>query len=226
VSGLWTGLIPLILGSALVPIEIVVTIMLLGTPSRVRAAGAWVAGMVLARLLQGVVFGLILHWGARAGRSDDSHGWIVSTILLVAAVLFLVTAARELFGGDDPDAPPPKWMTMLTSVSPGKAFLLGVGIIVVAVKFWVFTLGAIGVIGSADLPRATNVLLYLGFGLLAVSPHAGIVAAAAFFPQRSEALLDRSLHWLQDHDRILVIGLGVVFGIWFLIKALHGFGLI
>lgn len=112
-SGLWTGLIPLILGSALVPIEIVVTIMLLGTPSRVRAAGAWVAGMVLARLLQGVVFGLILHWGARAGSPDDSHGWIVSTILLVAAVLFLVTAARELFGGDDPDAPPPKWMTML-----------------------------------------------------------------------------------------------------------------
>lgn len=184
-SGLWTGLIPLILGSALVPIEIVVTIMLLGTPSRVRAAGAWVAGMVLARLLQGAVF-----------------------------------------GGDDPDAPPPKWMTMLTSVSPRKAFLLGVGIIVVAVKFWVFTLGAIGVIGSADLPRATNVLLYLGFVLLAVSPHAGIVAAAAFFPHGSEAILDRSLHWLQDHNRILVIGLGVVFGIWFLIKALHGFGLI
>jgi Sap, sulfolipid-1-addressing protein len=174
--------LPLILGSALVPIEIVITILLLGTPSRVRAAGAWVAGMVVARLLQGAVFGLILHWGQRAGSSDDSHGWIVSTILLVVSILFLITTLREILGGDDPDAPPPKWMTMLTAASPGKAFLFGLGIIVVAVKFWVFTLGAIAVIGAEDLPRATNIVLYLIFVLLAVSPHVTIVAAAAFFP--------------------------------------------
>ena len=38
---------------------------------------------------------------------------------------------------------------------------------------------------------------------------------AAFFPQRSRSLLDRVLRWLQDHDRPIVIVVGLVFGIWF-----------
>lgn len=225
-TSMWSSLIPLIVGSALVPIEVVITIMLLDTPARVRTAGAWVTGMVAARLVQGLVFGLILHWGARAGTSDDSHGWIVSTILLVVALLFLVTAARAVFSGDDPDAPPPKWMTMLSTATPVKAFLLGAGVIIVAVKFWVLTSAAIGVIGKADLARSTNIAIYLVFVLLAVSPHVCIVAAAALFPDRSKTLLDGSLRWLQDHDRFIMIGLGVVFGVWFLIKALVGFGVL
>jgi uncharacterized membrane protein len=124
---MWSSLLPLILGCALEPIETVITIMLLGTPSRLRAAGAWVTGHISTRLLQGLVFGTILHWGARSADSNHSHGWIVSTVLLVVAVLFLVTAARELFSDDDPNAPPPKWMTMLTSATPTKAFFIGAG---------------------------------------------------------------------------------------------------
>ena len=146
---MWSSLIPLILGSALEPIEIGITIMLLGTPSHLRAAGAWIAGHGSTRLLQGLVFGTILHWGARGADSNRSHHWIVSTVLLVVALLFLVTAARELFSDDDPNAPPPKWMTMLMSATPAKAFFIGAGVITVSVKAWVFTLAAISVIGRA-----------------------------------------------------------------------------
>lgn len=222
---MWAGLVPLILGSALVPIEIVITIMLLGTPARARAAGAWVTGMIIARLLQGLVFGMILHIGARRG-SGSGHGWIVSTVLLIAAILFLVTAAREMLGGDDPDAPPPKWVTMLNSITPAKALLLGAGIIVVAIKFWVFTFGAIGVIGDAGLDRSANMAVYVCFVLLAVSPHLLIVGAAVIFPDRSKSLLDRTLNWLQDHHRVIMIGIGLIFGVWFFIKALSGFGVL
>ena len=104
----WGDLMPLILGSALEPVEVVITIMLLGTPSRMRAAGAWVAGHISTRLLQGLIFGSILHWGARGADSSHPHHRVVSAVLLVVAVLLLVTAARELFSDDDPNAPPPK----------------------------------------------------------------------------------------------------------------------
>jgi len=57
----WSSLVPLILGCALEPIEIVITIMLLGTPSHLRAASAWVSGHVSTRLLQGLIFCTILH---------------------------------------------------------------------------------------------------------------------------------------------------------------------
>ena len=85
---MWGSLIPLILGCALEPIEIAITIMLLGTPSRVRAATAWIAGHVSTRLLQGLIFGTILHWGARSADSNRAHHWVVSTVLLMVACSF------------------------------------------------------------------------------------------------------------------------------------------
>ncbi len=227
---MWSSLIPLILGCALEPIEIVITIMLLATPAHVRAAGAWLAGHVGTRLLQGLIFGTILHWGARSADSNHARHWIVSTVLLVVALLFLVTAARELFSDDDPNAPPPKWMSMLMSASPTKAFFIGAGVITVSVKAWVFTLAAISVIGNAGLGaglgHVANVASYVAFVLLATSANLLIVGAAAFFPDRSRALLDRIQRWLQENNRPIMVVVGLVFGVWFGIKALQGFGII
>lgn len=226
VTDMWSSLLPLIAGSAFEPIELIITIMLLGTPLGVRAAGAWIGGHVSTRLLQGLIFGMILHWGKRDAQSHHAHHWIVSTILLVVALLFLVTVARELFGADDPAAPPPKWMTMLTSASPTIAFLIGAGIVAVSLKAWVFTLAAISVIGNAELGRAANVVSYVVFVALAAIGNLLIVGLAAIFPGRSRPVLDRTLAWLQHNDRPIMIVVGFVFGVWFGIKALNGFGLL
>ncbi len=225
-TSVWSGLVPLILGSALEPIEIAITITLLSMPSRVRSAGAWIAGHVVTRLLQGLVFGTILHWGARSADPSRSRHWGVSTVLLVVAVVVLVTAARAAFGTDEPDAPPPKWMTMLTSATPTKAFFIGAGVMAVSVKAWVFTLAAIGVIGDADLGHVTNVVTYVAFVALASSGNLLVAGAAAFLPGRSRSLLDRAMRWIQDNDRPITVVVGLVVGIWFGIKALHGFGIL
>ncbi len=223
---MWGDLVPLILGGALEPIEIMITITLLGTPSRLRAAGAWISGHVGTRLLQGLVFGTILHWGARSGDSKHSYHWVVSTVLLVVAVLLLVTAARELLSDEDPNAPPPKWMEVLMSATPTKAFFIGAGVVTVSVKAWVFTFAAIGVIGSADMGRIGHMTSYIAFVLLATSGNLTIIGAAAVFGDRSRAVLDRVLRWLQDKNRPIVVLVGLVFGIWFGLKALRGFGIL
>jgi hypothetical protein len=62
--------------------------------------------------------------------------------------------------------------------------------------------------------------------LLAVSTYLAIIAAAAFFPNRSAAFLDGSLRWLQEHNRVIMIALGLMFRGWFLDKCLHGFGIL
>ena len=82
----------------------VITLALLGTPGPGANRGRRVSGMVLVRLLQGLVFGMILHWGRRDD-TQGGHGWVVSSVLLVVALLLLVTAVRELLGGDDSDDP-------------------------------------------------------------------------------------------------------------------------
>jgi hypothetical protein len=222
---MWATLVPFIIASALMPVELVITLALLGTPGRVRTAGAAVSGMVLVRLLQGLIFGMILHWGKRE-ETKGGHGWLVSTVILVVALVLLVGAIRELLGGNDSDDPPPKWMAALSSMTPGKAFLLGAAVILISVKLWVFTFAALGAIGDAGMPRSANFATYIAFVLLGVSTHLAIITVAAFFPDRSRAFLDRSLRWLQDHNRVIMIGLGLLFGGWFLVKGLHGFGIV
>jgi hypothetical protein len=144
-DNVWTALVPLIVGSALVPVQLLITILLVAN-SRLTAL-AWVAGNSTVRLAQGAVFGLVLSSSGVSG-DDSGAGPITSTLLLVVGLLFLVTAARHLIGDDDPDAPPPRWMTSIDGLSPAKAYLFGAGALAVGVKFWVFTLTAISVIGT------------------------------------------------------------------------------
>ncbi len=224
-GSLWASLAPFAIAAALMPVEMVITLALLGSPGRVRTAGASVVGTVVVRLLQGLVFGTILHWGQR-DTTEDGSNWVVSSIVLVVAVVLLVTAVRELLGGGDPDDPPPKWMAALSSTTPAKAFLLGAATALISVKMWVFTLAAISAIGAADMARSANFANYIVFVLLGVSTSLAIIAAAAFFPDRSTAFLDAVLRWLQNHNRVIMIALGLVFGGWFLYKGLHGLGVL
>lgn len=224
---LWGTLLPLVVASALVPVQITLTVLLLR--SSVRVAAAWVGGMTATRLVQGVLFGIVFaEAGAATPEGQSGPGPAVSAVLLVIAVLFLVKAAKELLGGkaDDDDAPPPSWMRLTASVTAGRAFLLGAGYVAVAAKLWVFTLGAIGAIDEAALGSAASVALFLLFVALAEAIPIAAVAYAALVPAASRAVLDRVSTWLERNTRVIVIVLGSVFGVWFLVKALQGFGVI
>jgi hypothetical protein len=223
---LLSTLLPLIVASAFVPVQITLTILLLR--SSVATAAAWVGGMTATRLVQGLLFGFVFaEAGAAAPEGQSDPGPVVSAVLLVVAVLFLTKAAKELLGGSgDDDAPPPKWMQLTGSVTTGRAFLLGAGYVAVAAKLWVFTLGAIGAIDESSLGGAASVALFLLFVVLAESIPIAVVAYAALAPDSSQALLERASGWLERNNRVIVIVLGLVFGVWFLLKALQGLGVL
>jgi len=225
---LWSSLVPLIIGSALVPLQIIVTTLVLRSPSGRVAGAAWLAGMTAVRLGQGIVFGLILGIGAAdedAGAASGP-GTGASLLLLVIAILFLLTAAKHAVKQPDDDAPPPKWMAMFDSVTPGRAFALGAGILLIGAKPWVFTLGAISAIRDAGLEPAGAIGTFLAFVLLAESIHIVVVALAFAMPARSASMLDAVGTFMTRYNRALMIVLGLVFGSWFLLKALGGLGLL
>ena len=222
--GLWGTLLPLIVASALVPVQITLTVLLLR--ASVKTAAAWVAGMTATRLAQGVLFGFVFAGAGALSGSDDGPGLVVSGVLLVVAILFLTKAAKELLGGADDDAPPPKWMKLTESVTAGTAFLFGAGYVAIAAKLWVFTLGAIGAIGEAGHGAAASIVLFLVFVALAECIPIGVVAYAALAPESSQGMLERVSAWLERNNRVLVIVLGLVFGVWFLLKALQGLGVL
>ncbi len=222
-TSLWTTLIPLTIGSAVVPVQIVITIALLR--SSLRAAASWVAGMAAIRLLQGVLFGWVFS-GVAAGSADSGPGIAASVLLLVIAVLLYATAAKQAFAEEDIDAPPPRWMKRVGSMTPLAAFGFGAGYVAISPKFWVFTLGAIGAIEEANMTTRSSVLTFVVFVTLALSINLAIVCFAAVSPSGSADVLGRFADWISDKNRVITIILGAVFGTWFLFKALSGFGLI
>jgi hypothetical protein len=222
---LLTTLVPLVIATALVPVPLVLTLLLLRAPGgrgRVVAA-ALVAGMLTVRLAQGLLFGVLFAGVATVG---GSRGPAVYGGLVVLALVFLVSGARKALGAPDEDAPPPRWISMLDGVGPSKAFGLGFAVLAIGVKHWVFTLGAIAAIGEAGMGAGASAGTFLAFVVLAHSLQLAMLAVAFLAPARADALLARSSAALERHGRTMLAGVSLVFGAWFLMKGLDGLGVI
>lgn len=222
---LWTTLLPLMIGSAVLPVQIAITVLLLQSSTGRIAGAAWVGGMTLVRLAQGVVFGLILETGV-ANEGPQRPGPIVSTLLLVVGIVFLISAIKAWRKEPDEDAPPPAWMAKIGSLSSAQALKAGIGIVGLSPKLWAFTLAAIAAIAESDAIGTGSVLWFLLFVVAAEGVHLSLVALAYLAPDRAAALLPRISQALARNGRVVKIVLGLVFGAWFLVKALRGFGLI
>lgn len=221
----WPTLVPLMIGSAVLPIQIAVTLLLLRSSAGRIAAVAWLAGMSAVRLAQGIVFGVVLGRAAESG-GDAGAGLIESAILLVVAILLLLMAAKSLLRQPDEDAPAPRWMSFVESATPGRAFLLGVAMVGLSAKLWAFTLGALGAIAEAGMARPEATWAFLAFVVAAESVHLVAIAIAYLLPRRAEAWLGALSGALERSSRTIMIVLGLAFGTWFLVQALRGFGLL
>ena len=218
-------LIPLGIASALIPLPLIVTVLLLRSPTGKAAAAAWLGGQIAARLVQGLLIALLFD---RAyGASDGAKkGPALSAVLIVLGILLYVLAARKALHAPDDDAPPPSWMTSLEAATPGRAFLLGAGLMAISVKFWVFTLGATGGIAYAGLDPAPSIAVYLAWIVLACSVQFALLLAAVVAPSRADALLARVGDLLGRYGRPLLVVVGLLFGSIFLSEGLVGLGVL
>jgi hypothetical protein len=220
---LWSNLAPLILASAVLPLQTIVTLLLLR--SSIASAYAWVAGMTMVRLLQGVLFGVVLTASEEHAGPKSPH-YVLGTLLLVLALLLYVKALRTAMGADDEDAPPPQWVVKAGSMSPIAAFGAGAGFMTLGAKFLIFTLGAISAIADAQIGAPFSVLTFVLFVVLAQSVPFGLLALGSSSSSRSAAILEGIATWLKRNNRGITIFFGVVFGTWFLLKALARLGVI
>jgi threonine/homoserine/homoserine lactone efflux protein len=219
---LWTTLIPLAIATAVLPIQVAITILMLRSAGGRARAGAWIAGMTLVRLAQYAVFGLILERAMDDAATGTSP--VEGALLLVVGVLLLVSAARKVADQPDEDAPPPRWMTMVDGIGAGRAFLMGTGLVALSPKLWAFTLGAIGAIQDAELAPAAGWTAFIVWVVAAEALHLLALLAAVVSPARAEVLLARASDALTRHSRAVMIAVSLVFGVWFLLKAMSAFG--
>lgn len=220
-DSIFIALLPFILGSALVPLQIIIVVMLLTSPQRgPLKAIAFVTGMTLVRLAQGLLFGFVFAPDTTA----EAQGipWVRATLLTVLGLLLLITAFRKWAKEPDPDAPPPRWLTMFDTLTPGRALLMGAGLVLIAAKLWVFTLGALSVIREAQLEESAFIW-YLIYVLLAQSLLIAAILVRLLFPSRATSWLDKTSDWLDKHNDTIVIVVSLVFGVLFLYQGVSAF---
>lgn len=214
-------LLPLLLGAMLAPLYPIVVLLLLLGRGGLRTASAFVAGALAVRLLQGVLFGRVFGAAAEA-YPDDGPQLIAATLLLTVGILLLLTAVKKWRKQPDPDDPPPQWMAALDGLSPLKAFGAGAAFVAIAFKQWVFTLAAIDVIQGAVLDRLAGAGLYLLFMLATQTLVLLPILIYAIAPQQSDKPLRAAQGWLERNNRPILIGVSLVFGLWFLAKGVTG----
>lgn len=206
-------LIPLVLGAVLAPLWVIIVLLMLASPQGVLKATAFVLGMTLVRLMQGVLFGFVFR--SDPAEAGSGPGTIAATLKLVVGILLLVTAYRKWSKDVDPDEPPPQWMQRIDGLTPLKAFGFGVALVGVGVKLWAFTLSAIAVISAAALPPPGGTIAYLIYIIAAQLLLIGAILLAVVAPNIAKTTLRSATDWLVRYNRPITIVVATIFGIYF-----------
>lgn len=214
-------LLPVMVGAAVVPLYPIIVLLLLQGKGGLGTAVAFVTGGVTMRLAQGVLFGLVLG-AAMAANGEDGPQLIASTLLLVIGLLLLVAAFKKWRKEADPDDPPPQWMTGISNLSGLRAVGAGALFVTIAVKQWVFTLSAISIITEANLGGSAGVGLYLFYILITQILVLPPILFYAITPQRAARPLQAAQGWLERHNRVIVMIVSFIFGLWFSYKGITG----
>jgi hypothetical protein len=213
-------LLPLALG-AISPVMILLIVLFLASKGGMAKSLAFIAGKYLTYVLWGLVFlGLMDTVGATGESGEPSTVSLVIKILLGG--LLLILALKTYLGEDDPDAPPPKLLTVLDKMGPGKLFLVGILLSIIQLRFVALVLAGVVIIATAQLPAGQNAIAILILALLMVWPMLIPVVVFLAMGDRRDAALGSMNAWLDRNSRIITVMVLGAFGLILLWSGVSG----
>jgi threonine/homoserine/homoserine lactone efflux protein len=216
-------ILPFILGSALAIVEIIIILLLLKNQHNgLGKAVLFLLGVTTTRILQGIIFGLVLNPGASADNANGKSP-VISMLLLVLGILLLNKAFKIIRKEPDPEDDPPKWIATIESATTAKAYTLGMQLPLINTKMWVFTLGAISTISYAQLALPISVYTYLIFTVLVQTLLILPILFRILLPKRSIKVLQATSTWLVKNNRTILIVLLLFFGVYFFYRGFSSF---
>jgi hypothetical protein len=215
-SDLLPGLIVLAIGGSIAPPLLLLTILFLGSRRPLPNATALALGYFTTCAAMGIV-GLTLFSGAESAAS--TIGRVISAMV---GGLLVVLGLRSLLKAPDPDAQPPRWMELISSMSPPRAFGFGMALFPLQIKNLAIFVACINLIAAASLSsRGSIVALGLVLVVLAI-PVLVLIVLYAVVPQRASAVLGSLRAWMEKNNRAITVALCFVFGAFFLVRGLSG----
>ena len=158
-SGALPQLLFLAVGGAIAPPLLLLTIMFLGSRRPLPNTTALAFGYFATCAAIGIA-GLTLFDGAAgAGGAASTAGRVISASV---GGLLIVLGLRSLLNTPDPDAQPPRWMETITSVSPARAFGIGMALFPIQIKNLAIFVACVNLIATVRLsPQSSTVALVL-----------------------------------------------------------------
>ncbi len=212
-------MLPFVLG-AIAPTMIgLVVIFLTGTRGLVKTSA-----FILGKYLFYVIWGLISLYlvdhlsspGLKVSRS------VSESFFLIAGLLLLILAVRNFFVEDDPDAPPPKFMTVLAKLGPVKLFGLGIAISIIQPRFIIFVLLGASIIAEARLSTTEYLISLLVLALLMVWPMLIPLVVFLIMGEHRVDAMESMRTWLIHNQRMInVVVMGII-GVLLLVLGLTG----
>ena len=179
------GLFVLDIGGSVAPPLLLLTILFLGSGRPLPNAGALALGYCATCALIGVS-GPILF--GEAGSAVSTVGRVISTTV---GVLLIVLGLRSLLNAHDPDASPPGWIESINSMSPPKAFWIGMALFALQIKNLAIFVACLNLIIASSLSPKGNVAA-LGLVLLVFAiPVLLLIGLSATVPQRASTPYSR-----------------------------------
>ena len=209
------------IGVAISPVPIIAVILMLFS-QRARTNGpAFLVGWVVALAALSTIVYVVSHDGnvATSSTASDSVSW--GKIVLGVALLALARRnwRKRPAAGEEPEMP--KWLGTVESVSPVRAFGLGVLLAGVNPKNLILTMGAAAGLAQVQGLSTTDAIVAIAaFVVLASLTIAAPVLYSLFGGERARAALDSAKAWLTTHNAAVMAVLFLVFGVDLIAKGL------
>ncbi|MBV9321722.1 MAG: GAP family protein [Mycobacterium sp.] len=214
------GLIPLGLVISLSPITVIPTVLVLQAP-RPRPSGlaflaGWVLGLAALTALSVGASGLL------GGLDKSPPRWASWLRVVLGAALIVLGIYRWLSWYGLPDSP--RWMRSFASITPPRAVMTAVALVVLRPDVLLICVPAGLAIGAAGLGAAGDWIAAAFFVAIAASTVAIPVLAYAATGERLDDALARLKNWMDKNNAVLMAALLVVIGLMVFyngIRALH-----
>ena len=212
-------MLPFALGS-IAPTMIGLVVIFLSDTRGVIKSSAFILGKYVFYIFWGLVsVGLVDQLSSPGLKVSRS---VSESFFLIAGLLLLILAVRNFFVEDDPDTPPPKFMTVLAKLGPVKLFALGIGISIIQPRFIIFVLLGASIITEARLSTTENLLSLLVLALFMVWPMLIPLVVFLVMGEHGSDALQSMKTWLLHNQRMINVIVMGIFGILLIFLGLTG----
>lgn len=234
-GGLIAGLVPVALGVVLSPLAIMALVAVL-LSRRARTNGvAYLLGWAVAIVAMLLIFTAVFN-SLKVNAHRSPAAWVIGLHLVLALVFFGgavwiyrrgAAQTRKMAAASSPGevaraATLPGWLQSVSTFTPVRTFLLGIGLFVLNPVDASCAIVAALDIALADVTTAQAWVVGAGFFVIGILPIAVPVIWLLVAGERAQPTLDKVRSWIVGNTHVLNAALLVIIGVLQLQKFISG----